>query len=790
MQAQTAAPTSVIASININANGTLSGKVIDKKDSQPLPFASVTIKEDGKVISGGITKENGVFTVNNLPLKKLTVEVIFMGYKKYETQVILTNDEKNANLKTIVLESESKQLNEVSIVKEKSSIEQKVDKKVITVGKDLIASGASAADLMNNIPTVNVDLQNNTVSLRGNQNVRVFIDGKPSNLTPIQVLQQIPSTSIKQIELITNPSAKYNPEGMSGIINIVLNKNANMGFNGNLNTGLVFGITPKFNGSLDLNYKFDKFNFYSTYSMNHGKRINSGRITWDNYEPTKQDYNLTFDIENMNREHFGKIGTDYYINDKNTLSFYTIQNFNKPDVLFTNGKIYADPNLTSELQIQDVEGSEKNQTYNLAFKHKFDKEGKTLDFEFNLNQTKEPELALIKDGNLNLKQKNNVTKDGNNFIANIDYATPINATTKIELGLESRFDGTTNTFDVNESPDADFNFKRNIQSAYGTYSKEFGKWSTQLGVRLESYTVNGTFKKVGFNDETFKDYIFTAYPSAFIAYNPTDNNSFTLNYSRRVDRPNMDQVNKIRKWTGLTVEQMGNSELKPQFTNSIEANYTRKIKIGSLTAASFVRFINNEIDQVLTSNPYDPNKQLMTFKNFNNNTEYGIEFSGDLNLKKWWNFNFGLDSYFNKNTGVIEKRDGILYQEVVNNQLFNARMNHSFKLNKDFRLIWFTMYNAGQNGLQFSNKDMWKTDLAARLNVLQGKGSLSIRFNDIFKTMKARFYSTEPAAINGNFQWESQTVNLNFSYRFGSGKNRALDRKQREQNESRGGGMF
>ncbi|ESU19258.1 TonB-dependent outer membrane receptorprecursor [Flavobacterium cauense R2A-7] len=789
MQAQQSVPPTINTTVKTDAKGTLTGKVIDNKTKEPLPYVTITVKDDGKVISGSITKENGTFNLNDLPLKTLHIEIVFIGYAKFETTVNFSKEENTINLKNIALEEEAKQLNEVIITKDKTAIVQKIDRKIVTVGKDLQATGSTAADIMNNIPTVNVDLQNNTVSLRGNENVKILINGKPSNLTAIQALQQIPSTSIKQIELITNPSAKYNPEGMSGIINIVLNKNSMMGFNGNVNSGVVFGIVPKFNGSFDLNYKVNKFNFYSTYSLNHGKRINKGIVHWDKYN-SAEDYDLSFKITEFNKEHFTKLGSDYYINDKNTVSFYTLQTFNSPLFKFENGVDYSNPATTDQLQIQNSTGKSKNQTYNLAFKHIFDKEEKTLDIELNYNTDKSPENSLYTDGNNAFLRKNNVTKNGKNFIGNIDFVNPINETTKVELGLESRLDETSNTFVVNDNFDADFNFERNIQSAYGNFSKQFTKWSYQLGLRLESYDVKGTFKKSGFPNETFTDYIFTAYPSAYLTYNPSENNSFNFNYSRRVDRPNMDQVNKIRQWSASTIEQIGNSELKPQFTNSIEANYTRKLQKGSITAGAFVRFIKDEINQVLTSNPYDPTKQLMTFTNFDKNQEYGLEVSGSYEFKKWWNVNFGVDNYFNNTRGIIEKRDGNLYEESIHASIFNSRMNHTFKVTKNFRLIWFTMYSGARQGLQFSNKDMWKTDLGSRLDLFEGKGSLSLRFNDIFKTMQSRFYSTEPANINGKFRWESQTVNLNFSYRFGSGKNKSLDRKQRDNNVKQGGGMF
>lgn len=784
LQAQTSTPPAALS-----APGNVTGKVIDKRNNEPLSYASVTIKEDGKVITGSMTKDNGTFSIGNLPLKSLSIEVVFMGYKKYETTITLDNDNKSLNLKNILLEEEAKMLNEVSVVKEKSSVEQKIDRKVITVGKDLISAGATAAEIMNNIPSVSIDQQNNTVSLRGNENVKIFINGKPSNLTAYQALQQIPSTSIKQIELITNPSAKYNPEGMSGIINIVLNKNAKLGFNGNINTGVTFAKAPKFNGSIDLNYRVNKFNFYTNYSLNHGKYINSGKINWKNYDNV-DNYDAYFDIREFNKNHFTKSGVDFYINDKNTLSFYTIQSFSNPFMTFGNRIDYLTGPATDVTQIQTSRSNDKDQTYNLAYKHLFDKPERTLDIELNYNQSESPEDSDFRDENNNLTKTNYVTRDGKNFIANVDYASPLTETSKIELGLESRIDGTKNKFDINNTYDSDFEFNRNIQSAYANYNSQVGKWNYQFGLRFESYDVNGTFKKEGQEDKTFKDYIFTVYPSAFFTYTPSEKNTFNFNYSRRVDRPNMQQVNEIRQWSGPTVEQIGNSDLKPQFTNSIEVNYTRKVKIGSITSGVFFRYIKDDISQVLTTNPYDETKSLLTFTNFDYNTEYGVEVSGNLDFNKWWNVNFGVDSYFKNNKGIIEDRNGDLVDKEINAVLFNSRMNHTFKVTKDFRLIWFTMYRGGARHLQFTNKSMWKTDLGARLNVLKGKGTVSVRYNDVFNIMKERFHSEDPAKINGKFRWENQTLNLNFSYNFGSGKDKAMQRKQREQNESRGGGMF
>ena len=305
------------------ALGSISGKVIDKNSKQPIPYVNISVKLDGKVITGGITQENGNFNIKNLELKEYVVDFQFIGYKKQTITVNLNDTAKNVTLNTISLEEEAVQLEGVEIVKEKSTYEQKIDRKIINVGKDLISAGATAGEILNNIPSVSVDAQTNAISLRGNENVRVLIDGKPTNIDPAQLLKQIPSASIKQIELITNPSAKYNPEGMSGIINIVLHKNANQGFNASINNGVTFAKTPKMNSSFDMNYKVGKFNFYGNYGFNHGLQKNHGFV--NSHQPSAEK-TVNFDFGNKNTSHLYKIGVDYYLNDFNTLSVYTNQN--------------------------------------------------------------------------------------------------------------------------------------------------------------------------------------------------------------------------------------------------------------------------------------------------------------------------------------------------------------------------------------------------------------------------------------------------------------------------------
>lgn len=767
-------------------SGSISGKVVDKKTKEAIPYVNIIVKDNATVVNGGITQDNGNFSVKNLELKTYSVEFQFIGYKKQVQTISLSSGNKKINIGTIFLEDETVQLEGVDIVNERSTIEQKIDRKIINVGKDLISAGATAGEIMNNIPSVSVDPQNNTISLRGNSNVRIFVDGKPTNIDPSQLLQQIPSASIKQIELITNPSAKYNPEGMSGIINIVLYKNSKLGFNGSLNNGVTFGKTPKLNSSLDLNYRVGKFNFYGNYGFNTGKYANNGEVT--SREPSKENYQR-FIFGDNNTSHLIKTGLDFYINEKNTLSFYTIQNLFRADAGGTTDVNYEDDIINSDIfQIFSNTNKTYSETYNLDYKLDFKKEGHSLEVEASYNKNDHPENALFEFPLSQSSYSNQVNTLGENTIVNIDYINPLSETTKLELGLEARDEKTDNSFDVDHLYNSDFNYRRTIYSGYATYGKQWNKWSMQAGTRIEQYDVDALFRKANENDAPFKDAIFTLYPSAFLTYSPTDKNSFNLNYSRRVDRPSIQQINPIREWSTPVIDSKGNPDLVPQFTNSIELNYTRKTKIGSITSGVFYRIIQDEIARVVYSNPADLNKQVLSYDNFDNNNAYGIEVSGNLDFTKWWSANIGLDAYGKKVKGTVETTRGNLEYVEIDALIFNARMNNTFKATKNLRFQLFEMYRGRDRSLQFDRKPTWKIDMGSSYTILKGKGTISVRLSDIFRSMNFAFDADKPFKRYGQFNWESRTAYVGFNYKFGSGKNNALRRKERDKNETQGGG--
>lgn len=773
----------------------ISGNILDKDLKQAVPYATISVKEQNIVITGAMTDDNGNFTVTNLAAKTYSIDIQFIGYKTLHREADLSKGA-DINLGTLYLQSEAVTLDGVNIVAEHSTIEQKIDRKVINVGRDLTTAGSTASEIMNNIPSVNVD-QDGKISLRGNENVRVLVDGRPTNIEASQLLKQIPSSSIKKIELITNPSAKYNPEGMSGIINIILHKNSNDGFNGSLNSGVTMKNEPRGNTTLDLNYRTGKVNFFGNGGNNFGKSFSGGEM----YRFDQQS-NQLISTSNDNESYLYKLGMDYYINDHNTLSVYSNQN-KVSGQTFVQTQVFYPKGLFENIdQKSDYDSDNTNSTYNLAYKHLFKKEGHTFDLEANYSEYKSSQVTDFNtlEGVQRDFYTDNIDDKNKMSTVNIDYVNPLSETATLELGAESRITRSENAYLSNNTrpetiKDSNYNYDTDIFSGYVTFGQKFKKFSYQLGARVESYQVNAKTN----GEKSFKDDYITLYPSAYLTYALTDNNSFQLSYSRRVDRPGLFQTKPIREFSTPTVVSIGNPELRPQFTNSVELNYTRILSKGTLTAGVYYRRINDEINRVVYQDVESSNENamIMSYDNFDNNSAYGFEISANYRLTSWWDIQPALDFSSLSQKGLIaiknETTSQLDYiQREVNANAFNARLNSNFKVTNNFRLNLFGFYRGPVDGIQMNSKEMYKIDAGARYSMLKNKLTFSLRVNDIFDTMKFAFDSQYPFPQKGQFYWESQNVYFGVNYIFGGSKNKAMQRKYREDNTKQGsaGGMF
>ena len=792
--------------------GSIKGEVIDEILNEPLPYVTILIKNNlGDTIKGGITNEKGIFDIDKIPLGEVLVEIQYIGFKTVTKTLNIVNGNFNINIGKIFLEEEIDSLDEVTVVAEVSTIQQKVDRKVINVGKDLTTTGPTASDIMNNIPSVSIDQQTGNISLRGNQNVTIMVDGKLSNIPPSQLLQQLPSNSIKTIELITNPSAKYNPDGMSGIINIVLKKNANIGFNGNINLGYTYEKYPKFNSSLDLNYRNGKFNLYGSYANNIAEGINYGVVNRLEQESTQY-----FNFFNDNNSHVFKVGLDYYIDDNNTISFFTNQNLFDSTFNSKNDLDYIDEPRKTQNFDADTENSSSQ--FNLAYSRKTKKEGEKIDLEIDYNYFDNNEFVDFTHINFEPlpDYSDQVDTERQSWTVNFDYVNPLSEKTTLEAGLQLRTFNNDMFYESDgisidptipgsyiPTPSTIFNYQRYIYSGYGNLKSALGKFNYQLGLRIENVNESSKAEIIGeLSNQTLKntfDY-FKVYPSLFVTYAPTEKGSYQLSYSRRVDRPGVGQVNPIRNWTTPLVSQIGNPNLKPQFTNSIETNYTKNLKKGSLTAGVFFRIIEDEINTALLIDRLDVNRIILSDGNFDNTTAYGIEISSAYKLAKWWQFNASFDYYAQTQKGVSEELtkpvdEATVYDIVretveVDNVLWNFRINNSFSASKRLKFSLFTMYRGEEKGIQITRKPMFMVNTGMRYTLFDNKATLSVNYNDIFDTMKMEFETDRPFAQNGEFNWESNTWYVGFSFRFGGGKYRALQRKRRDNNEKSGGGFM
>lgn len=797
-------PFSTFANNPNDALGVINGKVIDEISNEPVAYAAVVIKsEDGsQTITGGITTEDGSFEINKLPDGTFVFEVQYIGYKTYSQKLVIAKGKRTLDLGTVTLVEETKELEGVELVAERTTIEQRVDRKVINVGKDLTTAGASASDIMNNIPSVNVDSQTGDITLRGNSNVRVMVDGKLSNVPVAQLLKQIPSTAIKSIELITNPSAKYNPEGMSGIINIVLHKNANIGFNGNVNLGLTKGIEAKFNSSIDMNYRNGKFNFYGNYGNNIGKWVNDGSIL-----RVDENSRQKFDFFNNNKSHLYKLGVDFYLNDKNTISFFTNQNIYEGEGTGETAVSYFNNPSRNVTQLFLDDSNNSSEQYNFDYKLDFNKEGHNIELEIDHNLFDSEQDADFRSVGASTypDYMDFVDTERTQTTANLDYVNPLDSISKLELGLQSRnfetivdYSSTGQSFNSNgdlvPTPSTKFVYDMDIYSAYATFGQTYEKWSYQMGVRIEDVQVKADTNAV----RAFTDNYTEIYPSAFVTYRPNESDQLQVSYSRRVDRPGLQQVNPIREFATPLISSFGNPNLVPQFTSSYEANYTKRIKNGSITGGVFYRSITDEINRAIYVDRLDLNKTILTFDNFDKTSAYGVELSTNYKPLKWWNINGSFDLFSQTQRGLTEtlnttdpepSEEDIVAQRVkVDNTAWNLRMNNSFTVTKALTLQAFGFYRGRNKSIQFNADPMYFVNLGARYSFAEGKGTLSLNYNDIFNTMRFAFEGDYPYAQEGAFNWESNNLYLGLSYRFGSGKNQAKQRKRRDSNTKQGGG--
>ena len=773
------------------------GKIENAKN-EAVGMAAIQIyKVDVKELLDEVYADaDGTFLIPDLEDGNYRLVITEFGYQQSITIAEVKGGELNiGNIILQLSKTETVELKGAFVRAEVSQYRNEIDKRVVEVGNDLVSAGANAAAVLNNIPSVNVDQQTGELSLRGNENVKIYIDGKPSSLSASEVLKQIPSNQIKSVEIITNPSAKYEADGKSGIINIVMVKGTKKGYNVALNTGYEQGKKSRFNNSLTANVNTGSFNFFGNYSYN--KRPSEFHGYLNNYDTNLRS---AIDILNNDESQAGKIGFDWFIDDKTALTVYTNQWFGKG-----TGEIGSDMINTSNQNFypnnSNFDGDWRSQDYSLNFKRDFDKEDHNIVLDAFFSKAKNTDLRNMHNFYPE-EEKYYEDRDDktDNIRVNLDYTNKIKDGGKIEAGLQFRREQNDNILLTDKriivnnqlyNPSTDFNFTRDFLSAYVNYGQKFGKFGMQLGLRAEQFTDKGDYlinvNEEGKIDQDKLDF----FPSAFLTYEVSEKGQVSLNYSRRIDRPGIGQLSPVPEWSTPMMSSIGSPELRPEYTNSLEVGYLQRIGKNSISANVFYRHIKDNIFRNVLRNEDVAGAYIQNYENYDKVDAYGFELSFNLTPTKWWSTNISGD--YTHNTMVVkqEKEENgvkIPYIEEIDANRLTARMNNTFKVSKVISLQHFFMYQGKYRFPQGEMQDMWRMDLGARYTFMGGKASLSARVSDIFRTFYGRLEMYTPDRGVGNFRWEAHTLNIGFTYNFG-GKVRNRADVQQNKTENNGGGV-
>ena len=732
----------------------ITGKVIEKDSKAPMEYANISIynSADSTLVTGGITNPEGKFTIEKLSNGTYYVEANFIGFNKTRINNIkVTSDKKSIDLGTIPLEASHQQLGSVEVVAEKPRLEYKVDKKVINVDQDINAAGGTAVDVLENTPSVQVDIEGN-VTLRGSSSFTVFIDGRPSALSGSDALQQIPASALENIEIITNPSAKYDPDGMAGIINLVTKKNALTGFDGILN---VSGSTNESRSlNFTVNHKNEKRQF--TFGFDTSDRIFNGEhhSTRETFYTDSITYLKSDGDREFNRHGYRfKGGVDLYLTDKTTLGFTgNVGTFNfdsKSDVHNYYMTDYLGSSTASEKYTKEKEDADRNNNFvdaSVNFLHKYNEDGThKLEGMFYFRDRNGDDIdyqsEIIADENFTPTDVYDLrvrTTDGENsqdYRTKLDYTRPLGETGKLEAGLQSTirretedyvfedFDTESQSWINNENYTSSMDFKRDIHALYTTYSNKFNKLEMMAGLRGE-YT-NREIQHQSTNAETYKLNRFDVFPSLHASYEIMKDMQLMASYSRRIDRPRGRDLDPFETFMNQITIRKGNPDLKPAYTNSYDMSVMKRFGGSFVSLDAFYRQtmdVNDRITEVLDDGTY-----LLTSANVGDNKSTGGELMLNLNLAKWLLVNTSVSIY------QYELQGEVLGEYISRSSLNkDGRMNATFKFSSNSRLQLDGNYRGPSVSAQGDRKGSFYSNISYRQELMNRKLTATLSMQDIF----------------------------------------------------------
>jgi outer membrane receptor protein involved in Fe transport len=769
----------------------INGAIIDEQKN-PVPFGNVAVYDvqDSTLITGGVSNEQGKFSVPVEP-GKYFLKISFLSYEEEVVpDVVISNT--NVNVGVITLKEDSQVLEEVVVKGEKASMELQLDKRVFNIDKDLSNVGRNASDILGNLPSVTVDVDG-TVSLRGSENVRILIDGKPSGLTSRdpEALRMLQGNLIQSIEVITNPSSRYDAAGEVGIINIVLKKNQEKGINGSFSAKA--GYPAEYGGSYSINIRRRKVNLFSSYGVEYDKRPGWGESFQQNSSPENQfSYSQRNDRNRQEFSHNFTVGLDYFLNDKTTITGSFL--YNTGDGLNTAETNYTDFDenggvLRSVKRTEREDEDEENIETTLNFKKDFEGKGHTLTADFKWIKSVDNESTdyreSINEGLDSLQRSINFA-DEINWLFQADYIRPFGAVGKIEAGIKTASRIINNDYGLEaQDPEAlswmpitqftnQLEYTERIHAAYLMASNTFGKLSAQGGIRGELTDISTELV----SPYTFipQDY-FNIFPSASLSYKLQQNKTLQFSYSYRINRPHFRQLLPFSDFRDPRVLFAGNPALRPEYTNSIEMGYLFDGDFGSILSNVYYRHRKNVIERIVTE-PDSAGRSRIVPVNLSEENAYGVEFNLSLNVQDWWRINTSANFYRAITDGTFEG-------EVLESDTYtwNTRTTSRMTLFKSLDFQASFNYRAPRITTQGKDLSIYSVDLGLSRDIFKGKGTITAGVRDLFNTRKRRsiierndYYSTS------TFQWRSRQFTINFTYRL----NREKERQRNNQDEQRG----
>ncbi|MEJ8758630.1 outer membrane beta-barrel family protein [Pontibacter sp. H259] len=792
-----------------STSGKINGTLQDASSKAPVGFANVVLltARDSSLVTGATSDVDGKFILDRVPNGRFILRASMVGYPPtFVNNITISTATPTINLGTISLKPSSTQLREVQVTTERELVQYDLDKKVVNVSKDIAAQSGSVAEVMQNLPSVTVDVDGN-VSMRGSQNVTILIDGKRSALSNL-TLDQIPANLIESIELITNPSSKYNPEGTSGIINLVMKKEKKPGFHGS--ASVTAGTYDNYNTSLNLNYRYYKWSLNGGYDFRQRTRPGENKSFTSNYYLNDADQSIdstSYLAQNGNRNstdisHNFRFGTDYFVTPKITLSASALYRFGQDEGSSSNRNVFLNENgVQTSYSLRNTTQLEDEDALDLTFGYRqtFDKKGQelTADIVFNTNVDDEVSryLQLEEDANTLPNIQQTLVDDKNyEFVANADYVHPLSENSNLELGFRStyeRLDEDARFFNLDNLTDQllldtkqsnQFVYDETVHALYANYNNKYKTISYQLGLRAEQ-TNTTSDQRSRTNDTAYKpvdNNYFSLFPTLFITNDFDDNNKVQFSYSRRINRPRSRFLNPFRDQSDIYNVQFGNPALKPEFVNSLELGYLRYFGDASLNSTLFYRHTTDEIERFRTPTTVVVNGEEVpaneiTFLNLASNASYGVELGLNYTVAKWWRLNGSLSGFrteLNTNQGDTE---------LSNTQLsWNSKFNSTMTVWKDMDIQFSAFYRAPTADIQGRMEQMFSADLGMKKDVLKKNGTISLRVSDLFNTRQFNFLSFGPEfRTESENRRQSRIVYLGFTYRL----NMEPEQRNRRQNE-------